>query len=353
MFKKSRISAWAAAYCILFFALTDCFSQQEQLQTKKADPAKQEIEVIFRFSRALFESLTQQQIEMTMPIDRTVEGMEVKATVNAKGQTIIDLKTSSDQAEFNISVPGTAHASFHTDAGPAIAFASSVTGFASRKRIVFDGTEFTQQPTHSTTQSCASVNSICPKRHGPIGKVVRKVGWCIARKNIGKIRQAVDEAAIEILADTFDEKATDFLDKLNKISFPELEETVEKHFPETRSDIYHLATLPDSLIAGAGVPGAPFPKLPPATAHVELWIKTRPLEAAFLEMLVEWNIAHDLLKDILPEEDAKLIAEDLAVETVDGWTVLRIGVIKQNQGDPRQDDPRQDDPKQGDPKQET
>lgn len=324
MKNKSR-SIVVACTIYLIGTATICLAQNEEFQAE-TQPVSQEIEVIFRFSRSLFESLTQQKIEMTIPIERTVEGMEVSGSVDAIGRTAIELSTSGDRAEFKISVPGTANASFHANVGPATGFASSVTHFTSQKRIVFDGSKFVQQPTCSSTSSCARIDAICPKRHGPIGKVVKKIGRCIAQKNIDNIRQAVDEAAIEILTDTFDEKANEFLDKLNELSFPELEKTVEKHFPETKSDISHLATLVDSIVVGAGPPGAQFRDLPPATAHVELWIKTRPLEAAFLEMLVEWNVAHDLLKDYLPDADAKQVAEDLAIETVDGWTVLRIGV---------------------------
>ena len=312
--------------CLLLLFSTPCFGQQDEPQGSNAGGP--EIEVVIRFSKQLFESLTQQTIEMNFPIDRTVEGMAVTGTVDATGQTKIELLNSADGAEFVISVPGIANASFHTDAGPAIAYASSVSNFTSEKRIRFDGENFIQGPTTASAQSCACVDRICPKRSGPIGKVVKKAGWCIARNNIEKIRSAVDEAAEEIVAQTFDEKATDLLEMLNQISVEGLDEIVAKYFPETTDHIDFLATLSDSIVAGAGPPGAQFPKLPPAAAHVELWLKTRPLEAAFLELLVQWNVAHDVLKTFVSKEEAKLILEDLTIETMDGWTVLRIGVKK-------------------------
>lgn len=329
MVNKTSVSVSAFAFLLVLWASPICVGRQ--IAPPGDETAGTEIQVIIRFSNKLFENLTQQEIKMDFPIHRTVEGMEVNGTVEAIGHTTIELKTSSEGAEFVISVPGTANASFSTDAGPATAHASSVSHFASQKRISFDGADFQQGPTRVTVQSCACVDLICPNRQGPIGKVIKKAGWCIARKNIEKIREAVDDAAQEIVAQTFDEKATELLDMLNEISIAELDDIVTKYFPETESYINHLATLQDSIIAGAGPEGARFPKLPPALAHVELWLKTRPLEAAFLELLVEWNVAHDLLKEYLDEEDAKLIAEDLSVETVNGWTVLRIGVEKQEE----------------------
>ena len=143
------------------------------------------------------------------------------------------------------------------------------------------------------------------------------------------------EAANEILADTFDEQATELLKSLNEI-LEELEtsrfqKTVDKYFPETKSYIYHLRTAPDSILAGIGGPNAEFPKLPPARSHVELWLKTRPLEAAFLELMADWNIAHDVLRELLPEDEAQLVSEDLTLETVEGWSVLRLGIKKKSE----------------------
>ena len=160
----------------------------------------------------------------------------------------------------------------------------------------------------------------------------------------------VEEVANEILADTFDERATELLESLNEI-IKELDETrfqktVDEYFPETKSYIYHLRTAPDSILSGVGGPNANFPDLPPAKAHVELWLKTRPLEAAFLETLADWNVAHDLLREMLPEDEARLISEDLTLETVDGWSVLRIGIKSKNDngeaGENRDPDSRND-----------
>ena len=91
----------------------------------------------------------------------------------------------------------------------------------------------------------------------------------------------------------------------------------------------------ESILAGAGPPGAGFPELPAARAGadaspVELWLKTRPAEAILLKLLVDWNLAHDLLRSYLPEEDAQQVAEDLSVETTGGWSVIRVGVEGQN-----------------------
>ena len=147
---------------------------------------------------------------------------------------------------------------------------------------------------------------------------------------MSEINQAVEQVAKEILADTFDKAAAELITELNKIT--RFEATVAKYFPEAKSYLYRLATTPDSLLAGVGAPDAYFPILPPAKAHIEVWLKTRPLEAMFLETLAEWNVAHDVLREFLPDEEAKTIADDLAVETVNGWSILRIGIAEKENG---------------------
>ena len=118
------------------------------------------------------------------------------------------------------------------------------------------------------------------------------------------------------------------IDNLNKLSPTRIETLFEKYFPETKDDILHLATQQDCLVAGIGAQTSSFPELPQPQASIEIWLRTRPLEALFLEALAEWNVAHDFLREILPAEEAKLLADDLSVETVNGWSVIRIGVIE-------------------------
>ena len=58
----------------------------------------------------------------------------------------------------------------------------------------------------------------------------------------------------------------------------------------------------------------------------ELALMLSPAAEAFLELMADWNVAHDVLRELLPEEEAKLVSEDLSLETIDGWSVLRLGI---------------------------
>lgn len=300
------------------------------IPTIKMKPAESgEIEIMIRFSKGLFESLTKHNVEMKVPIDRTVDGMKVSGQADGKGVTEIRFDESQSTGEFIIKVPGSADVSFQGDAGPATAHATSVVQFDTSKKIRFDGRVFTQGATTTESRGSTCVTRICPRRSGLIGRLVKRIGWRMARKSICDVNRQVEKVANEILRDTFDERATELITELNDIH-KELHEsqfqaTLQKYFPNSNSFDYQLQTLPDSIIAAVGAPNAKLPKLPPAKSHIEIWLKTRPLEATFLELMVEWNVAHDLLKEYLPAEEAKLIAEDLKVETVDGWSVLRVG----------------------------
>ena len=126
-----------------------------------------------------------------------------------------------------------------------------------------------------------------------------------------------------MIVDLFDETGEELLGKLDELSV--FDETIEKYFPETRDFEYQLATTDREILVAVGPTTAEFPDLPEPKADVELWIKTRPIEAAFIQLVADWEIAHDLLREYVPEEEARAIADDISVESGDGWTVIRVG----------------------------
>ena len=85
------------------------------------------------------------------------------------------------------------------------------------------------------------------------------------------------------------------------------------------------------------MPTATFPSLVlerPAESHMELWLRTTPGQAAMLQLVANLDVGYDLLRDHLPEEEADDVIEDVKVTRVGDWSVIQIGLAKdENAGD--------------------
>lgn len=285
-----------------------------------------EIEIVLRVSKAYLESLTRSEVKYSFPIQRNVDGMPVRGHVDANGTSMLEIIPSTEKADFVLSVIGKANSRFTIDAGPAKATASSVTDYTAKKVFSFDGVDYQQNPATTDTTSCTRLRSICPKHRGLIGKLVQKIGRNIAKQNWSDVNREVDTSASKYILEKFEKSAAELITKLDEMSrFDETVDILLDNYPDLNDAEYRLAAQGTSLLAGLGPRSAEFRKFPPTKSTVELWLKTRPAEAAFLQIVIEWDLAHDLLREYLPEAEAKKFAEDLTVEVEDGWTVLRLG----------------------------
>ncbi len=113
----------------------------------------------------------------------------------------------------------------------------------------------------------------------------------------------------------------------------EFEKTVNKYFPETVDWIFHLATNEDYLITGSGPANVNLPELPVSELEdrgmIEVWLKTTPLQAMLLKtFLVDWEVANDALRELLPEEDVAKIGEDVQLKRCGDWSVILVGKLQ-------------------------
>lgn len=61
---------------------------------------------------------------------------------------------------------------------------------------------------------------------------------------------------------------------------------------------------------------------------MELWLRTTPGQTAMLQLVANLDVGYDLLRDHLPEEEAVDIIEDVKVTRVGEWSVIQIGLAK-------------------------
>ena len=327
-----RPSLIYVAVCLLLFH-SPLFAEQPIPGSSTTD--QPEVEIVTRVSKELLVELTRHDIEMSIPIQRNVEGMSVTGNAPGEGVTSIELVSPSDDlADFVISILGTAVGRLRSDVGPAIVHLTSRAQFTAQKRFHLDGITFRADPATSSSQNCTTVDRVCAKRRGPLGKVVEHVGRHVAKKSVGDVNQLAEEITADILAKTFDETAVELLEQLNQAN--ELDDVVLKYFPETRAWKAHLAARREFLIAGFGPPASTLPEFlldpkNPPEALMELWMRLTPGQAAMLQMIGDLDLAYDLLREELPEEEANSLYADVKLERQGEWSVIKVGLAKPRQ----------------------
>lgn len=292
---------------------------------------REEIKVVMRLSTELFEDLTQDVVEMATPIDSQVEGMQVRGKASGRGLTNIQLQTSDEHADFVITIDGTAIGSLRSNVGPATVGLTSHAQFSTAKRVRFDGVTFRDGPASTVARNCTKLDCIRAKRRGPIARIIERVGQRMANQAMPEINAAAEDASRTMLSQKLDETAAELIWELNQVTH--FEELVAKYFPETKSWNYHMAARPQFILAGPGPDSASFPTFliddnDKPKAHVEFWMQLTPGQAMMLNLVADVDVYYDVLRALLPDEEAKQLAEDVKLERVGDWSVIRAGLTK-------------------------
>jgi hypothetical protein len=319
---------------ILALVLGSIFAQAEQPTAEPNGAPSVEHEIVLRISKQLLIELTQEPIEMEMPINTTAEGYRLVGSASGKGVTGLEMVGSDDgSAEFVLTVSGEATGTMRSDVGPATVVLSSNATLTSRKRIRFDGQNFSDRdPAETSANNCTTIDCIRAKHGGLIGHVVERIGRRMGEKSLGDLNELAEEMTEQMLNSAFDDESAELVDELNQ-TIP-FDEVVEKYFPETKDWIFKTASRPNYLVAATGPANATFPQflVDPKTemdVQMELWLRLTPGQALMLEMIGELDIAYDLLRSFLPDEEAVTLAKDVKLERESDWTVVKIGLPKQ------------------------
>ena len=191
----------------------------------------------------------------------------------------------------------------------------------------FGRRDFSVEPATTTARNCSKVDRICAKRRGPVGKLVEHVGRRIAEKSMPELNAEAQQMTAQIVSDKFDQSASALVDSLNETT--QADELIFKHFPEVREWKFRTAARTDFLVAGLGPPSVDIPKFlleeGEPVAHVELWMKLTPGQAALLELIGEFDIVYDVLRETVGEEGAKRLENDVTLDRHGEWSVIRAG----------------------------
>lgn len=321
------------ALCLAFVASGRAEGQQPPSGGDTKQDDAREIGIVLRISDQLFEELTRDTVTSAFPVRRNVDGRMVYGDAVGEGTTSVRLEVSDSDAdaEIIVAVKGTTNARLYSRVGPVTVHFSTRGQFDSELRLHFDGIRYHADPATSTSRNCSTVDRVCARRRGPVGKLVERVGGRMADNAIAEVNEVIEDVSVEILNETFDEAAVELVAELNQTT--EFEKQIAKYFPETANWMYHLDTHEHYIVAGIAPPEAEFPAIfdqqdEHPHALLEMWLKTTPGEAAMLQMMADWGIAYDLLKGFVPEEDREELADEVKLIRRGEWSVIQIGLPK-------------------------
>ena len=294
-----------------------------------------EIGIVLVVSKTTIDALVQDEVEIKIPIKRDVQGIPVTGEAVGRGIPRVDFVPSSDSGRFMVIVDGTAEGHVSSTVGPATVHFSTIATFHSEKQVAFNGVNFFGLPTQTRNCNQTKIDQICSRPRRLAGRLVRRVAGCVARRNKCEIDHEMVIATRELINETFDEISENLVSSLD-VSFP-FGDLIRKHFPETEDWTFSLITRSDSIVTGIGPPDARLSAefregrehellgdQPPALA--EIWLKTTPGQAAMLQLVADWDLAYDVLRDKVDPAIANLLVGEVKLVNITGWSVLRVGI---------------------------
>jgi hypothetical protein len=289
--------------------------------------ADRECPVVIRLSKQLFDDLTRDEINTTMPVDRVVMGTRSVGTSEAKARVDIRLEPVQGQARFSLDVSGRITAATVALSRPVRVHCSSSSDFCGSATIEFDGLKFHVPDGQVTAEADVTVDQIATRRRGLLGRLIHRIAQREVEKRRPRAVALLERDTEAGVTEEFD-LALDALEKKLQDVTP-VEKTLHLVFPETRTWTYQLSTTSDYLQAGFGPTDSVIPPLPsrgdqPMRSAIELWVRA-PAGFASLENLTSlWDSAQDVLAENLAEgEDAApRVIKSAHVSRCEAWLVF-------------------------------
>lgn len=296
---------------------------------------QEEIQAVFRISKAFLAEVTDQPIVAKIPLCATVLNFRCNGVIHGEGKLSIALQRSGQQAVFEVTSQGHGHACVRGVRGPFVAYGSAWGPFTSLTLVQFDGREFTHIETTPDATVCADVQRVTGRRDRRIGRLIGAGVLPLTDKLMPKAIAQATPIANRYLQDYVEQTADTIISKLNQKT--PVEESVNRLFPKTKDWLFQMSSDEKFLQAAYGPPGVSIPQLPevPATivdVRLEAWLRSTSEEARLLAEMSKRPLAKQLvqryLESTLPELAA--LAEERSVDAVNSWVVIRISAPKPN-----------------------
>jgi len=284
--------------------------------------------IVLRISKRLVEQMTDEEIEFSLPVTERFGDMPIDGTVTTRSKVNVTLLTSNKTATCLLTASGKAHATLTASKGPVTAYGQAWIPYRLKTQVTFDGVKFKAHPVVARLEVSSQIDEISTCRNGPLAMCVRR----IAARTIDKAKPELDAHLYNRAKHKFEVElaavARELVDELNSTN--RLDEMIAKHFPESKSWVYHVSSTDEIILAAVGPKNAtipPFRTRPNGTmkASMDLWVQTSWEETLVINASLLWNSTHDLLKEVLPADIARSLAQHVTITTEGNWFVVTIG----------------------------
>jgi hypothetical protein len=287
--------------------------------------------VVVRFPKAALTELLQQGIREEFAIQEQAGEMEItgKAVVTARVALDIEPDLScetEDHAVLAVRVAGETVKNLVGRQSSVTVLGTGHGEFTAVKRIHFDGRAFTvDDRTDVSATHETQIDHVETSVGGPFKLLAaRRVREAIPTVNeiaIARIKERVGLRIEQIVADV--------LPRLNAAN--RLEEVISWLHP--LSEDWRLeVTSNTGVVQAVLIPaGGHVPELPATDGDsVEVWVRLTPTQRLGIDLLTFGNQAHRFLSSLIPEEQARRLAEQLNIADVNDWTRMEVATAALN-----------------------
>jgi hypothetical protein len=250
------------------------------------------------------------------------------------GKFDVKLCESDNASDFDLLVNGEVLTQAAATSRPFQVHAHGVAAFTGRRRIVFDGNAFAGQAIEMNVTYRSTIDEICSFRGGVTGALARGIARPAVRRNLPEAdAQAGNEIRAQ-LSTAVEKESDQLMVTMNKVGplLKKGEEILrEEKVLSVRSVQQYLAATEHHLYMGIGPPEHRIPKLPKldVAKHgpIELWIAINKAskEDRLNPVLEHWKVIKPFVLQRVSRKSPELgkIIEQVVVESVDGWYVVR------------------------------
>jgi hypothetical protein len=170
---------------------------------------------------------------------------------------------------------------------------------------------------------------MCSKQKRLIGKLVRHIGWKKVAEATPKMNKYVGNRVRDGVAEALEETIAELIQELEQLTTTELAATISELDAASADWRWRLSTEANYFQLEAGPPSdSPTTTglaRKPLEADIEVGIKLDSGDARLLALAGLWSDSHELLKSLLPPEEAQKLPSDVGVRSELDWAVLEIG----------------------------
>lgn len=323
-----RLSLQVGAVVVTLLGAAAIWTSSDSRETARLSS---DTRVVVRFPKTALAELMQSEIREEFAIHEQAGEMAVTGHAIATARVSLDIEAdrlceTDNHAVLAVHVVGETEKNLIGRQSSVTVLGTGHGDFTATKRIHFDGHSFTIdertdiEATHET-----QIDDVQTAVGGPFRLLAsRKARQAVPTVNeiaVTRIKERVVRRIEQIVADV--------LPKLNAAN--RLEEVIAWLHPLSEDWRLQVSSSSDVVEAALIPAGGQVPELPAADSDsVEVWMRLTPTQRLGVDLLTFGNQTHRFLSSMIPEEQARRLAEQLHIADINDWTRLEVAAAALN-----------------------